>query len=133
MGYSEVSFRSDIRGYSLRSSRDFTEVRPVLAAGGRLAHLPEPHATLLETALGTYADKTQLQWMVLASQADRGASWDVATEAQLSSRANSWRQIHAKTPLLSILLSNVRNVCAVVYFIMHYPEPLKQNFAPSEL
>ena len=29
-------------GYSLGSSRDFAEVRPVWAAGGRLAHLPEP-------------------------------------------------------------------------------------------
>ena len=34
-------------------SRDFTEVRPVLAAGGRLAHLPEPPAETLDTDLGT--------------------------------------------------------------------------------
>ena len=40
-------------GYSPGSSRDFTEVRPVLAAGGRLAHLPEPCAESLETDLGT--------------------------------------------------------------------------------
>ena len=40
-------------GYSLGSSRDFTEVCPVVAAGGRLAHLPEPRAESLETDLGT--------------------------------------------------------------------------------
>ena len=40
-------------GYSFESSCDFTEVRPVLAAGGRLAHPPEPHTELLETDLGT--------------------------------------------------------------------------------
>ena len=40
-------------GYSLGSSCDFTEVRPVLAAGGRLVHLQEPHAESLETDLGT--------------------------------------------------------------------------------
>ena len=40
-------------GYSLRSSRDFTEVHPVSAAGGRLAQLPEPSAGSLETDLGT--------------------------------------------------------------------------------
>ena len=40
-------------GYSLRSSRDFTEVRPVLAAGGHLVNLLEPSAELLETDLGT--------------------------------------------------------------------------------
>ena len=38
-------------GYSL--SCDFTEVLPVLAAGGRLAHLPEPHAEPVETDFGT--------------------------------------------------------------------------------
>ena len=40
-------------GYSLGSSCDFTEVRPVLAAGGRLAHLPQPCAESLETDSGT--------------------------------------------------------------------------------
>ena len=40
-------------GYSLGSSRDFTEVRPVLAAGGRSAHRPEPRTEPLETDLGT--------------------------------------------------------------------------------
>ena len=40
-------------GYSLRSSRDFTDDRPVLAAGGRFAHLLEPHTESLETDLGT--------------------------------------------------------------------------------
>ena len=38
---------------------------------GQLAHLPR--AELLETDLGTYADKTRLLWMPLPSQADRGA------------------------------------------------------------
>ena len=40
-------------GYSLGSSCKFTEVRPVSAAGGRLASLPQPHAEPLETDLGT--------------------------------------------------------------------------------
>ena len=39
--------------YSLGSSRDLTEVRPVITAGGWLAHLPEPCAESLETDLGT--------------------------------------------------------------------------------
>ena len=39
--------------YSLGSSCYFTEVCPVLAAAGWLAHLPEPHAELLETDSGT--------------------------------------------------------------------------------
>ena len=60
----------------------------MLAAGGRLAHLPEPHTESLETDLGTYADKTQLLWMLLASQADRGASEGVVTED--GGAANSW-------------------------------------------
>ena len=38
---------------SLRSSRGFTEVHPVLAAGGQLAHLTEPRTESLETDLGT--------------------------------------------------------------------------------
>ena len=38
---------------SLGSSRDFTEVRPVLAAGGRFTNLPEPRTESLETELGT--------------------------------------------------------------------------------
>ena len=42
-----------LSGYSLGSICNFTEVRPVLAAGGRLAHLPEPCTELLETDLGT--------------------------------------------------------------------------------
>ena len=66
-------------GYSLGSNRNNAEVCPVLA-GGRLAHLPEPRAESLETDLGTYADKTQLLWTLLASQADRGASRGVITE-----------------------------------------------------
>ena len=44
-------------GYSLGSSCNFTEVRPVLAAGQWLAHPPEPCAESLETDLGTYTDK----------------------------------------------------------------------------
>ena len=40
-------------GYSFESSHNFTEVHPVSAAGGRLAHLTEPHAELLETDLET--------------------------------------------------------------------------------
>ena len=36
-------------GYSVGSSWDFTEVRPMSAAGGRLAHLPELCAETLET------------------------------------------------------------------------------------
>ena len=40
-------------GYSLGASCNFTEVRPVLAAGGRLDHLNEHCAELLETDLGT--------------------------------------------------------------------------------
>ena len=43
----EVSFRSDI--LRIFNCHDFTEVHPVLAAGGRFAHLPEPHAEPLET------------------------------------------------------------------------------------
>ena len=35
-------------GYSLGSSRDFPDVHPVLAAGGQLAHLPEPRAESLK-------------------------------------------------------------------------------------
>ena len=61
-------------------SCNITEVDPVLAAEGRLAHHTEPLAESLETDLGTYADKTQLLWMLLASQVSRGASRDVATE-----------------------------------------------------
>lgn len=37
-------------GYSLRA---FTEFHPVLAAGGQLAHLPEPRHQELEADLGT--------------------------------------------------------------------------------
>ena len=59
-------------------SRDFSEVRPVLAAGGWLAYFPEPRAESLETDLGTYVYKTQLLWMLQASQANRGAG--VVTE-----------------------------------------------------
>ena len=43
----------------------------MFAAGGRLAHLPEPRTESLETGLGTYADQIQLLWTLLA---DRGAS-----------------------------------------------------------
>ena len=57
-------------GYSLGSSRDFTEVHLLLAAGGRLAHLPEPRAESPEADLGTYTTKTQLLRMLLASQAE---------------------------------------------------------------
>ena len=90
-----VSFSLDIR-------RIFTRVQPrhygpVLAAGGQLAHLPEPHAESLETDFGTYAVKTQLLWTLLASQADRGASADVVTEdrdaAVQRGKQLGWRQI----------------------------------------
>ena len=40
-------------GYSLGSSCDFTDVRPMLAVGGHLAHLPEPNTESLENNLGT--------------------------------------------------------------------------------
>ena len=53
--WSELKLVSDwlFGGYSLGSSHNFTEVRPVLAAGGQLAHLPEPCTESLETDLGT--------------------------------------------------------------------------------
>ena len=96
-------------GSSLGSSRDFTEVCPVLAAGGRLAHLPEPRAELLETDLGTYADKILLLWKLLASQADKGASGRVITEDRGAAVQRGWRHSW-RTLLPSILLSNVRNL-----------------------
>ena len=64
----------------------------MLAARGQLAHVPEPRAKSLETGLGTYADKTQLLWTLLALQADKGATEALLLrmEARMSSRANSW-------------------------------------------
>ena len=52
----------------------------MFAAGGWLAHPPDPHTESLETDLGTYANKTQLLWTLLASQADRGVSGGIVTE-----------------------------------------------------
>ena len=67
-------------GYSLGSIHDITDVGPVLAAGRRLAHLPQPCTESLETDAVTYADKTQLLWSLLAAQADREASRGGVTE-----------------------------------------------------
>ena len=117
-------------GYSLGSSRDMTEARlAVLAAGGRLAHLPEPHAESLETDLGTYADKTQLLWTLLASQAGGGASGGVFTK---DSGANIWAG-GKSTENTTSLYSTFHHFTCYCFFILHYPEPLKLNFVPIVL
>ena len=88
MDCGEVSFRLDIRSPSVSSRRT----------------VKEPHTESLETDSG--ADKTQLLWTLLASQADKGASRGIVAEDGAGLEAN---------PLRSILLSNVPNLHAVFF------------------
>ena len=62
--------------YPLGFSCDFTEVRPVLAAGGQLAHLTEPHTESLETDLGTVIKLLSIIILIQNSDSDSKPATD---------------------------------------------------------